>query len=162
MTWKIEIHECCRNTKRNIPKLTTGPHAASSKATCCVPNGVGVGRWVATSMIVEMQAKNWTAIQALNNRTSVKANCKANKKRNLHLKYYNSPHSRCEIRRPLRFWTRDSWATNKPKIRIIPSKSKWYHLQWIPSFIIVKSALELSKSDSTQSLSAAHSLFRTE
>lgn len=39
-----EIHEYCRNTRRNIPKTTTGPHAASSKATCCVPNGVGVER----------------------------------------------------------------------------------------------------------------------
>ena len=59
-----------RNTKRNIPKTTTGPHAASSKATCCVPNGVGVGRSVATSMTVEMHAKKLTATQALIKRQS--------------------------------------------------------------------------------------------
>lgn len=76
-----EIHEYSRNTKRNIPKTTTGPHAANSKATRCVPNGVGLGRWVATSMTVEMLEKNWTAVQALNDRTSVKANRKANKKK---------------------------------------------------------------------------------
>lgn len=39
-----EIHEYCRNTNGNIPKTTTGLQAASNKATCCVPNGVGVGR----------------------------------------------------------------------------------------------------------------------
>lgn len=65
-----------RNTKRNIPKITTGPHAASSKAICCVPNGIGVGRRVATSITVEMHARNCTAIKVLNDRTSVKANGK--------------------------------------------------------------------------------------
>jgi hypothetical protein len=38
-----EIREYRRNT-HNIPKIITGPHAASTKATCCVPNGVGVRR----------------------------------------------------------------------------------------------------------------------
>ena len=119
-----EIHEYCRNTKWNIPKTKAGPHAASSNAICCVPNGIGVGRWIATSMTVEMDAKNWTAVQALNDRTSAKAERKANQQKNSHLKYYNSPHSRWEIWRLPRFWTRDSWATNKLKIRIIPSKAQ--------------------------------------
>lgn len=52
----------------SIPNINTGPHAASSKAKWCDPSGVGVARFVTTSTNVEMQARNWTKMNALDTR----------------------------------------------------------------------------------------------
>jgi len=58
--WYHHLHvRSCSRIEGRCPKTIAGPHPARIKATCCVPNGVGVGLRRATSAMVESAANVW-------------------------------------------------------------------------------------------------------